>query len=155
MPSVPRPVLGQAKGLTRECRKGKKRHILVDTIGLLLHAIVHPADIQDRDGGILLLSTLFGLFPFLKKLFADGGYQGPQFEQALAGLWPGLEVEIVRRSDQAQGFRVLPKRWVVERTFAWLGRCRRLAKDFENLTRIALAFVKLASIRFMARRLCQ
>ena len=102
-----------------------------------------------------MLSTLFGLFPFLKKLFADGGYQGPQFEQALAGLWPGLEVEIVRRSDQAQGFRVLPKRWVVERTFAWLGRCRRLAKDFENLTRIALAFVKLASIRFMASRLCQ
>jgi transposase len=134
--------------------KGKKRHILVDTLGLLLHAIVHPADIQDRDGGILLLSTLFGLFPFLKKLFADGGYQGPQFEHALAELWPGLEVEIVKRSDQAQGFRILPKRWVVERTFAWLDRCRRLAKDFENLTRIALSFVKLASIRFMLRRLC-
>jgi transposase len=120
----------------------------------LLHVIVHPADIQDRDGGILLLSTLFGLFPFLKKLFADGGYQGPQFEQALAAIWPGLEVEIVKRSDQTKGFTVLPKRWVVERTFAWLGRCRRLAKDFENLTRIALAFVKLASIRFMLRRLC-
>jgi transposase len=64
-------------------------------------------------------------------------------------------VEIVKRSDQAKGFKILPKRWVVERTFAWLGRCRRLAKDFENLTRIALAFVKLASIRFMLRRLCQ
>ncbi len=134
--------------------KGKKRHILVDTLGLLLHAVVHPADIQDRDGGILLLSTLFGLFPFLKKLFADGGYQGPQFEQALAAVWPGLEVEIVKRSDRTKGFTVLPKRWVVERTFAWLGRCRRLAKDFENLTRVALAFVKLASIRFMLRRLC-
>jgi transposase len=121
----------------------------------LLHVIVHPADIQDRDGGALLLSTLFGLFPFLKKLFADGGYQGPQFEQAVAKILPELQVEIVKRSDQAKGFEILPKRWVVERTFAWLGRCRRLAKDFENLTRIALAFVKLASIRFMLRRLCK
>ena len=135
--------------------KGKKRHILVDTLGLLLRVIVHPADIQDRDGGILLLSTLFGLFPFLKKLFADGGYQGPQFEQAVTKILPELHVEIVKRSDQAKGFKILPKRWVVERTFAWLSRCRRLAKDFENLTRIALAFVKLASIRFMLRRLCQ
>ena len=121
----------------------------------MLHVIVHPADIQDRDGGFLLLSTLFGLFPFLKKLFADGGYQGPQFEQAVAKILPELQVEIVKRSDQAKGFEILPKRWVVERTFAWLGRCRRLAKDFENLTRIALAFVKLASIRFMLRRLCK
>ena len=68
---------------------------------------------------------------------------------------PELQVEIVKRSDQAKGFRILPNRWVVERTFAWLGRCRRLAKDFENLTRIALAFVKLASIRFMLRKLCK
>jgi len=120
----------------------------------MLQAIVHPADIQDRDGGILLLATLFGLFPFLKKLFADGGYQGPQFKKALARIWPGLKVEIVKRSDQAKGFAVLPKRWVVERTLAWLSRCRRLAKDFENLTRTALAFLKLASIRFMLRRLC-
>ena len=102
-----------------------------------------------------MLSTLFGLFPFLKKLFADGGYQGPQFEQAVTKILPELHVEIVKRSDQATGFKILPKRWVVERTFAWLSRCRRLAKDFENLTRIALAFVKLASIRFMLRRLCQ
>jgi len=99
-----------------------------------------------------LLSTLFGLFPFLKKLFADGGYQGPQFEQAVTKILPEPHVEIVKRSDQAKGFKILPKRWVVERTFAWLSRCRRLAKDFENLTRIALAFVKLASIRFMLRR---
>ena len=95
--------------------KGKKRHILVDTLGLLLRVIVHPADIQDRDGGILLLSTLFGLFPFLKKLFADGGYQGPQFEQAVTKILPELQVEIVKRSDQAKGFKILPKRWVVER----------------------------------------
>jgi len=89
---------------------------------------------QDRDGGILLLWTLFGLFPFLKKLFADGGYQGPQFQKALARILPELQSEIVKRSDQVKGFAVLPKRWIVERTFAWLSRCRRLAKDFENRT---------------------
>src|SRR5271170_4555370 len=119
--------------------KGIKRHILVDTVGLLLHAVVHPADIQDRDGGALVLSTLFGMYPFLVKLFADGGYQGPQFQSAVADVMPQLSIEIVKRSDQARGFEVLPRRWVVERTLAWLGRCRRLAKDFENLTRMAVA----------------
>ena len=112
--------------------KGKKRHLLVDTLGLLLHAIVHPADIQDRDGGILLLATLFGMYPFLKKLFADGGYQGPEFQTALTKLLPQLETEIIKRSDHAKGFVVLPRRWVVERTIAWLNRCRRLAKDWET-----------------------
>ena len=120
----------------------------------MLHAIIHPADIQDRDGGILLLSTLFGMYPFLKKLFADGGYQGPAFQKALAHILPALEIEIVRRSDQAKGFVVLPRRWVVERTIAWLNRCRRLAKDWENLNRKALAFLRLASIRLMLRKLC-
>ena len=134
--------------------KGKKRHILVDTLGLLLHAIVHPADIQDRDGGILLLATLFGMYPFLKKLFADGGYQGPEFQKALTKILPYLETEIVKRSDHAKGFVVLPRRWVVERTIAWLNRCRRLAKDWENLNRKALAFLRLASIRLMLRKLC-
>ena len=133
---------------------GKKRHILVDALGLLLHAIVHPADIQDRDGGMLVVSTLFGMYPFLQKLFADGGYQGPVFQKALAKALPHLEIEIVKRPDHAKGFEVLPQRWVVERTFAWLNRCRRLAKDFENLTRNALAFLRLASIRFMLRKLC-
>jgi putative transposase len=104
---------------------------------LLLHAIVHPADIQDRDGGILLLATLFGMYPFLKKLFADGGYQGPEFQKALAKILPYLETEIVKRSDHAKGFVVLPRRWIVERTIAWLNRCRRLAKDWENLNRKA------------------
>jgi putative transposase len=133
---------------------GKKRHIMVDTQGLLMHAIVHPADVQDRDGGVLLVSTLFGLYPFLRKLFADGGYQGPNFEQAVARAMAETDVEIVKRSDAAKGFVVLPRRWVVERTFAWLNRCRRLAKDFENRTRTALAFLKLASIRLMTRKLC-
>ena len=120
----------------------------------MLHAIVHPADIQDRDGGIQLLATLFGMYPFLKKLFADGGYQGPEFHTALTKLLPQLETEIIKRSDQAKGFVVLPRRWVVERTIAWLNRCRRLAKDWENLNRKALAFLRLASIRLMLRKLC-
>jgi hypothetical protein len=74
---------------------------------LLLHAIVHPADIQDRDGGLLLLASLFGMYPFLKKLFADGGYQGPVFQKALAKILPQLETEIVKRSDQVKGFVVM------------------------------------------------
>jgi transposase len=119
-----------------------------------MHAVVHPADIQDRDGGVLVLASLFGLFPFLQKLFADAGYQGSRFRNELAKLLPRLSVEIVKRSDATKGFEVLPRRWVVERTFAWLNRCRRLAKDFENLSRNALTFIKLASIRLMLRKLC-
>jgi transposase len=119
-----------------------------------MHALVHPADIQDRDGGILVMTTLFGLYPFLKKLFADAGYQGPKFRNELAKAMPGMSVEIVKRSDRASGFEVLPRRWVVERTIGWLNRCRRLAKDFENLSRNALAFIRLASIRLMLRKLC-
>jgi transposase len=106
--------------------KGKKRHVLVDTLGLMLHAVVHPADIQDRDGGGVVLNTLFERFPFLTKLFADGSYQGPVFARVAAHAMPCLSVEIVKRSDTARGFEVLPKRWVVERSFGWFGRCRRL-----------------------------
>jgi transposase len=134
--------------------KGKKRHIVVDTQGLLIHAIVHAADIQDRDGGALVMATMFGMFPFLLKLYADGGYQGPMFRAALKKIMAQVNVEIVKRSDQAKAFVVLPRRWVVERTFAWLGRCRRLAKDWENLNSKSLAFLRLASIRLMLRKLC-
>jgi transposase len=134
--------------------KGKKRHILVDTQGLLMCAIVHAADIQDRDGGIMVMSALFGLFPFLLKLYADGGYQGPKFQEELKRVYRQINLEIVKRSDVGK-FTVLPKRWIVERTIGWLGRCRRLAKDWECLNRSALAFLRWASIRLMARRLCQ
>jgi transposase len=132
---------------------GKKRHILVDTQGLLMRAIVHAADVQDRDGGALLMATLFGAFPFLTRLFADGGYQGPQFTGAIRRTLAAVTVEIVKRSD-AKTFVVLPERWIVERTLAWLGRCRRLARDWECLNHKALAFLRLASIRLMLRKLC-
>ena len=114
---------------------------------------MHPADIQDRDGGVLLLSTLFGMFPFLEKLFADSAYAGPVFHGALSKILPQLKTQIIKRSDRSKGFIVLPKRWIVERTLAWLNRCRRLGKDWENLTSNALAFVQLASIRIMLRKL--
>jgi len=119
-----------------------------------LHAIVHAADLQDRDGGVLLTATLFGLFPFLRKLYADGGYQGPVFKKALKRVLRQIDLQIVKRSDHAKGFKVLPQRWIVERTIGWLNRCRRLAKDRENLNRKALAFLRLASIRLMLRKLC-
>ena len=118
-----------------------------------MHAIVHAADIQDRDGGMLVMATLFGLYPFLLKLYADGGYQGAQFQTALQTVLRQVNLEIVKRSDAANGFLVLPKRWIVERTFAWFGRCRRLAKDWESRNHSALAFLKLASIRLMLRKL--
>lgn len=104
---------------------------------------------------MLLVATLFGLYPFLRKLYADGGYQGPQFQNGLYGEMRQIDVEIVKRSDLANGFTVLPKRWIVERTIAWLNRCRRLAKDWECRNRKALAFLRLASIRLMVRKLCQ
>jgi transposase len=122
--------------------------------GLLLHGIVTSASVQDRDGGIMLLSTLFGMFPFLEKLFADSAYEGPIFHTALALILPTLKTEIVKRSNQAKGFVVLPKRWIVERSIAWLNRCRRLAKDWENLNLSALIFLRFASIRLMLRKLC-
>jgi transposase len=97
---------------------------------------------------------MFGLFPFLQRLFADAGYQGRQFATGTAEVWPDLVIAIVQRSDTAKGFKLLPRRWVVERTFAWLNRCRRLARDCENPTSNALAFLTLASIRLMPGKLC-
>ena len=134
--------------------KGIKRHVVVDTLGLILAAQIQPGNIQDRDGAIPVLKEARRLFVFVEKIFADGGYQGQATATAVAALghW---ELEIVKRSDTAKGFVVLPKRWIVERTFGWLGRCRRLAKHFENLTRTALAFLRLALIRLMMRRIAR
>jgi len=119
-----------------------------------MQAIVHSAAVQDRDGGVLLLTMLLGRFPYLEKLFADSAYQGPIFANAIAKILSRVKIEIVKRSDQAKGFVALPKRWIVERTIAWLNRCRRLAKDWENLNVTALVFLRFASIRLMLRKLC-
>ena len=121
----------------------------------MLLAIIHEADIQDRDGGILLLMTLVKKFPRLQKLYADGGYRGPRFRQAVRKILRKIRVEIVKRSDAVKGFAVLPKRWVVERTIGWLNRCRRLAKDWECLNKNALTFLRWASVRLMLRKLCK
>jgi len=131
---------------------GRKRHILTDTNGLLVAAVVHPADTQDRDGAPLVLARARHLYPWLRHVFADGAYSGAKLETALGkiGRWT---LEIVKRSDAATGFVVLPRRWVVERTFAWLNRNRRLAKDFETTLESALAWLFLASIKLLIRRL--
>ena len=115
--------------------------------------MIHPANVQDRDGAIPLLRAARRLFPFVEVIFADGAYQGWTTAAAVAGTgrW---RLEIVKRG-QAPGFEPLPKRWIVERTFAWLGRCRRLAKDLENLSLNALAFLCLGMIRLMLRRLAR
>jgi transposase len=134
--------------------KGRKRHILTDTNGLLVAARVHAADIQDRDGAVPLLASIRGTFPWLRHVFADGGYAGTKLQTALAahGEWT---LEIVKRSDVTQGFELLPRRWVVERTLAWLNRNRRLAKDFEALIQTAAAWLLLASVKLLSRRLAR
>ena len=108
--------------------KGRKRHIVTDTVGFLVGLVVHGADVQDRDGAPEVLKSIAATYPLLRHVFADGGYAGPKLCGALEkiGRWT---LQIVKRSDTAQGFEVIPRRWVVERTFAWLGRCRRMAKD--------------------------
>jgi transposase len=116
-----------------------------------LSVIVHPANVQDRDGAAELLRTARRSFPFIDRIFADAGYQGPKMAEvvAKAGAWT---LQIVKRSD-AHRFVVLPKRWIVERTFAWISRNRRLARDFERYARTVAAFFRLAMIRIMLRRL--
>ena len=132
--------------------KGRKRHILTDTLGLLVGAIVHTADIQDRDGAPSVLASIRTSFPWLRHLFADGGYAGEKLQTALIGQGEWT-LEIVKRSDTAKGFKVLPRRWVVERTFAWFGRNRRLAKDFEETIESSMAWLLLASVQLMTRRI--
>jgi len=145
---------------------GRKRHILIDTIGLLLQVRVHPADVQDRDGAKLLLAGLAERFPRLAMVWVDGAYQGPCATWITETL--GWTVTVVRTpprrgrwpEDQAppampSGFQVLPRRWVVERTFAWLGRYRRLSKDYEVLTATEEAWIYLAMTRLMTVRLAR
>lgn len=134
--------------------KGRKRHIVTDTHGHLVGLNVHTADIQDRDGAIGVLASIRTLYPWLRHVFADGGYAGDKLRDAIAtfGHWT---IEIIKRSDVAKGFELLPRRWVIERTFAWLGRCRRLAKDFEASIESAVAWMFVAHIRMLTRRLAR
>lgn len=129
---------------------GRKRHIAVDTLGLLLAIAVHPANIQDRDGAVLVLDKLKPLYCWLLIIFADGGYTG----EGIAALCLSLAITliIVQRRAGVQGFVVLPKRWIVERTLAWLGRHRRLSKDYERLIETSQAMVEAAAIRLMLER---
>lgn len=133
--------------------KGRKRHIVTDTAGNLLDALVHPADIQDRDGAPGLIERCRDAYPSLARFFADGGYAGQKLQTAIAHL-DRLAIEIIRRSD-VRRFVVLPRRWVVERTIAWLNRCRRLAKDWEASTASSEAWLVIASIRRMNRRIAK
>jgi transposase len=134
--------------------KGRKRHIVTYTEGNLVHAVIHPADVQDRDGAPLILAEIIRPHPWLRHIFADGGYAGDKLRQALRkiGKWT---IEIIKRSDHAKGFEVLPRRWVVERTFAWLGRNRRLAKDFEQTIASATPWLFIAPVQLFARRIAR
>jgi len=130
---------------------GRKRHIIVDTLGLLMCVLVHSADIQDRDGAKLLLAKIKDRFPRLQLIWADGGYAGQLVEFVKTQFkWV---LEIVKRSDDVAGFQVLPRRWVVERTLAWLSRNRRLSKDYERLPQTSEAFCYLAMSHLMLKRL--
>ena len=133
--------------------KGRKRHIVVDTQGLLLAVAVHPADVQDRDGAKLVISKLTGRFPRLSLIWADGGYAGKLIEWV--ATLTGWTLEIVRRPGNSHRFEVLPRRWVVERTFAWLGRHRRLSKDYAALPETTEACVYTAMTGLMLRRLAR
>lgn len=133
---------------------GRKRHIVVDTLGLMVGLVIHAADVQDRDGAPAVLEAILKRWPWLRHIFADGGYAGPKLKGALQKIG-NFTLEIIKRSDSVKGFQVLPRRWVVERTFAWLGRCRRLAKDFERTVASAETWVFIANIRLLTRRLAR
>ena len=134
--------------------KGRKRHIVTDTQGNLLSAIVHPANVQDRDGAPAVVTLACASYPTIAHLIADGGYAGEKLENALRKI-DGPTIEIVKRPDDAKGFVIVARRWVVERTLAWLNRCRRLAKDWEASVTSAEAWLLIASTRQLVRRIAR
>jgi transposase len=134
--------------------KGRKIHALVDTSGLPMRVVVHSAAIQDRDGAALVFEKIRQRFNWLELVWADGGYNAHQVDEAAAKV-PNFRVEIVKRTDDMKGFVVLPRRWVVERTFSWFGRNRRLNKDYETLADTLLTFITLAAIQLGVRRLAR
>ncbi|WP_260694009.1 IS5 family transposase [Rhizobium leguminosarum] len=134
--------------------KGRKRHIIVDTLGLMVGLMVHSADIQDRDGAPDLLKIHQNPMAMAALCLCRWRLCGRKLKKRLQKIrkWT---LEIIKRSDKAKGFEILPRRWVVERTFAWLGRCRRLAKDFEKSVASAEAWITIAHIRMLTRRLAR
>lgn len=134
--------------------KGRKRHIITDTEGHLLAGQVHTASLQDRDGASCLIEDATDSFPTLSHLFADGGYTGEKLKLEMLKT-DGPEIEIVKRPDGVKGFVVIARRWVVERTFAWLGRCRRLAKEWETSISSSEAWMLIASIRRLSRHIAR
>jgi transposase len=133
--------------------KGRKRHLLVDTLGLVLGVVVTPADTTERDGAKAVLGRVLVWLTWLRLLWVDGGYTGAAFANWVKALRTKLEVQVVKRSDDVRGFKVLPRRWVVERTFAWLLHHRRLVRDYERTISSAEAWVYIAMIRIQLRRL--
>ena len=133
---------------------GRKRHIVTDTAGLLLALLVHPANVQDSHGAVPLLTSLGRCFPKLRHIFADRVYRGDKLLNAIAGLGKWT-IDIVTRSQSVGTFKAEPRRWVIERTFAWFGRNRRLAKDFEATIASAEAWIIIASVRLLSRRLAR
>jgi len=131
--------------------KGRKRHLLVDTLGLIWGVVVHAANVQDRDGAKLVLNAVNGQLPRLKLIWADGGYAGQLIGWVKQTC--GWILEIVKRNDDAKGFEVLPKRWIVERTLGWFGWYRRLSKDYEELTDNSQAMILVCMIHRMLRHL--
>lgn len=133
--------------------KGRKRHLLVDTLGLVLGVSVSPASCPERQGAQTVLEQVAGWLTRLRRLWVDGGYTGQAFSDWVQQRWPKIAVAVVKRSDDVRGFEVLPRRWVVERTFAWLMRHRRLVRDYERTEASAEAWIHLAMIRIQLRRL--
>ena len=131
--------------------KGRKRHIIVDTLGLLLAVVVTGAQVQDRDGAKSAAAQLAGRFPRLRLFWADGAYAGELI--AWFAAFANWVLEIVKKPEDQKGFQVLPRRWVVERTFAWLGFYRRLSKDYEYRTAHSEAMIQIAMIHLMLKRL--
>ena len=130
---------------------GRKRHLVVDTMGLLLAILVHPANVSDRNGAYATLARLVGRFPRLQQVWADAGYSG-QVPELVETMW-GWRVEIVKRAKGVTGFAAPPRRWVIERTFGWFGRYRGLAKDYEQLPESSETMVRIAMLQVMLKRL--
>lgn len=133
--------------------KGRKRHLLVDTLGLLLGVAVTPASTPEREGASLMLEKVLVWFNWLRLLWVDGGYTGDSFAQTVKAMRPKLEVQVVKRSEDLSAFQALPRRWVVERTFGWIMRHRRLVRDYEASDWSAEAWIYIAMIRIQLRRL--